>query len=50
VGVTPAYLNPPPPSPPSGRGQAALGSPISVEMGHQPKWLGQAEIGQPVSA
>jgi hypothetical protein len=32
---------------------AAVGqvpSPISTEMGHQPEWLGQAEIGRPVSA
>jgi hypothetical protein len=45
----PACWNPPPPSLPSGRERAALDSPVSVEMDHQPKWLGQPEIGRPVS-
>jgi hypothetical protein len=28
----------------------ASASPVSTEMGHQPKWLGQPETGRPVSA
>jgi hypothetical protein len=46
----PAVGKPEPVGPPPSPSLAKRPSPISAEMGHQPKWLGQPKTGWPVSA